>query len=120
MGKISLILLGWFSLAIGTVGIFVPLLPTVPLWLLSAWCFSRSSDRLHTWLMQHPRFGPVIENWQAGNGISKKIKFRAIALLWLSLGISMFIVGKVWLVVMLASIGLATSIYIGRLPVSDK
>lgn len=57
-------LLAYVSLGTGIVGIFVPGLPTTVFILISAWAASRGSERLHTWLIQHPRFGPAIANWQ--------------------------------------------------------
>lgn len=111
-----LILLGWFSLALGTVGIFLPLLPTVPLWLLSAWCFAKSSPKLHNWLHNHPKFGPVIQAWQNNEGIPRKIKVRAILTIWCSLILSMAIIGKYWSIFLLGSIGLGVSFYLARQP----
>lgn len=54
---------GGLALTLGVVGVFLPLLPTVPFLLLSAFCFGRGSSRLHRWLLQHRVFGPPIEDW---------------------------------------------------------
>ena len=77
-------------------GIFLPLLPTVAFWLLAAACFARSSPRFHAWLLNHPHFGPVIRQYQSGAGIPKAAKIKAITLIWVSMGISMFIIGQWW------------------------
>lgn len=114
--RILLIIAGILSLVLGVIGAFVPLLPTVPLVLLAAYCFGRSSERLHQWLIQHRYFGPIIDNFQAGKGIPKRIKYRTIAIIWLSMGFSCWMVAKLWLCVMLVCIGLAVSIYLLRLP----
>ncbi len=66
--------LGLLSLGLGIIGIAVPLLPTVPFVLLAAFCFARSSEHLHNWLLTHPRFGPVIEDWNQNGAISPRIK----------------------------------------------
>lgn len=66
--------LGLFSLALGLLGAALPLLPTVPFLLLAAFCFARSSERLHDWLLGHPKFGPVIEDWQTRGAISPQVK----------------------------------------------
>ncbi len=55
---------GLMSLGLGMIGVFLPLLPTVPFILLAAFCFSKSSDRLHGWLTNHSKFGPIIEVWR--------------------------------------------------------
>lgn len=70
-------ILGLVALAIGAVGIVVPLLPTVPFLLLAALCFARSSARLHHWLLAHPIFGPPIETWRARGAIPRRAKILA-------------------------------------------
>jgi uncharacterized membrane protein YbaN (DUF454 family) len=72
-----LIISGFLSLAIGVVGIFVPLLPTTPFVLLAAFCFSKSSERLHHWLVHHPRLGPIISDWEQNGVIRLRIKIIA-------------------------------------------
>ena len=57
--------LGYASLGVGFVGVFVPLLPTTPFVLLAAFFFSKGSERLHRWLTEHPRFGHYIRDWEA-------------------------------------------------------
>ena len=114
--RILLLIAGILSLLLGIIGAFLPLLPTVPLVLLAAFCFARSSEPLHQWLIKHRYFGPIIENFQSGKGIPKRIKYRAIALLWLSMGVSCWIVSRLWLCVMLVCIGVAVSVYLWRLP----
>lgn len=65
---------GILALILGVIGIVTPLLPTVPFLLLAAFCFSKSSERLHHWLITHPVLGPPIENWNRSGAISKKSK----------------------------------------------
>ena len=115
--RIAYIGLGWVSLVAGVIGIFLPLLPTTPFVLLSAWCFSRSSTRFHSWLTQHRFFGPIVRDWQSGNGIPKKTRNRAIVLMWLSMGISIMMIARPWATFMLIIIGTMTSIMLLRLPI---
>ncbi len=78
---------GTISLALGLLGIALPLLPTTPFLLLAAFCFSRGSRKLHNWLMNHPRLGPPIHEWRDHGAISRKAKVLAmIALLLAFLG----------------------------------
>ena len=72
--RITLIILGLISLAVGALGVFLPLLPTTPFVLVAAIAFANSSDRLHQWLLEHDVFGPLIENWQRHGAISKRAK----------------------------------------------
>lgn len=67
-------LAGTVSLMLGLLGVLLPLLPTVPFILLAAFCFSRSSDRLHDWLVDHAVFGPSIKDWRENGAISLKGK----------------------------------------------
>lgn len=83
------VILGLLSVGLGVIGIVVPLLPTVPFVLLAAFCFARSSERLHNWLLTHPRFGPVIEDWNRNGAISPRVKLISSASLLLVFGISL-------------------------------
>jgi len=114
--RILLLIAGVISLVVGIIGAFLPLLPTVPLVLLAAFCFARSSERLHQWLIHHRYFGSILDNFQAGNGIPKRVKYRTIAILWLSMGFSCWIVARFWLCMMLITIGIGVSVYLLRLP----
>lgn len=114
--RILLLIAGVLSLVLGIIGAFLPLLPTVPLVLLAAYCFARSSERLHQWLVHHRYFGSIIASFQSGQGIPKKVKYRTITILWLSMAFSCWVVAKLWLSLMLIAIGIGVSIYLLRLP----
>src|SRR5690554_4587333 len=111
-----LIAAGILSLTLGVLGVFLPLLPTVPLVLLAGFCFARSSSRLHAWLLAHTTFGRIIQDFEAGNGVPRKVKCRAILIIWISMALSCWVVGRIELCFMLAVIGLAVSVYLYRLP----
>lgn len=65
---------GALSLLAGVIGIVVPLLPTTPLVLLAAWCFSRGCDRCERWLLAHPRLGPMVRQWRATRAVPRAAK----------------------------------------------
>lgn len=69
---------GFLAVGLGVAGIFLPLLPTTPFLLLAAFAFARSSPRLHTWLVNHRKFGPIIEDWQQHGAISRRAKVAAV------------------------------------------
>ncbi len=82
MKKYLLASLGLLSLSLGIIGMFLPILPTTPFLLLSAWLFSRSSQRLNHFLLNNRIFGNYIRNYRSGQGIPKHTKIFAISLLW--------------------------------------
>lgn len=73
--------LGLASTACGIAGIVLPLVPTTPFLLLAAYAFTRSSPRLHNWLVMHPRLGPPIADWNAHGAIRRGAKFSAVAVM---------------------------------------
>lgn len=72
---------GWAALALGTVGIFLPLIPTTPFILVAAWCFSKGSKRMHRWLLEHRRFGPMVRDWERYGVIRLRAKLLATAVI---------------------------------------
>ena len=115
MSKYFLLIAGWLSLILGVIGIVVPLLPTTPFILLSAACFARSSPKFHRWLLNHAWFGPLIRGYQSGREIPQKLKIRIIIFIWITLGISMFLTGHLWIGLILAALGLGLTAYLWRL-----
>lgn len=61
----------------GMVGVVVPLMPTTVFLILAAFCFSRGSDRLHDWLVNHRTFGPMLSDWRNHHAISRRGKMAA-------------------------------------------
>ena len=74
---------GSVSLAIGTIGIVLPILPTTPLLLLALACYCRSSKRMTKWVLTNKYFGSYIRRYKEGKGIPIKTKIIAIATLWI-------------------------------------
>lgn len=79
---------GWAALALGVLGAFLPLLPTVPFLLLAALCFSKGSDELHDWLINHERFGPPIRQWRQHGAIATRVKVLSMSFILGSVGLS--------------------------------
>lgn len=72
---------GGLALALGVAGIFLPLLPTTPFVLLAAYCFSRGSARWERWLLQHPRLGPMVQDWRATRAVPLRAKQLATVMM---------------------------------------
>jgi len=82
--RVLWLLAGGLALLTGIVGIFLPLLPTTPFVLLAAFCFSRGSQRCEAWLLQHPRFGPMVRDWRANRAVP--LRAKQLATLMMTLG----------------------------------
>ena len=107
--RYALLTVGWLAVALGVVGIFLPVLPTTPFMLLAAACFVRSSERFYVWLVEHPRLGPWFRDYLEGNGIPLKGKAYTILTMWVSIGISCWLVPLAWArIAMLLSAALVT------------
>jgi uncharacterized protein len=103
MIRTAYLALGLVSLLLGGVGLFLPLLPTVPFVILAAFCFARSSPRLENWLVSHPGFGPHIQAWRRSGAISRKGKRAAFLAFGASALIGLLLLDMPWSLVPLAA-----------------
>lgn len=90
--RVVYLLLGLISLAIGFVGVMVPVFPGPPFLIVATWCFSRSSKRLHNWLLRNPVLGPPIRDWQNGRTVRPWVK-RISTVLILASPVAALVVG---------------------------
>ena len=74
--KMLYLVTGILAGVLGTIGIFLPILPTVPLYLLAAFCFARSSERLHIWFTGTKLYRDNLESYVQGQGMTRKAKVR--------------------------------------------
>ena len=74
--KMLYLVTGTLAGVLGTIGIFLPILPTVPLYLLAAFCFARSSERLHIWFTGTKLYRDNLESYVQGQGMTRKAKVR--------------------------------------------
>jgi hypothetical protein len=82
---------------LGVIGIFVPVMPTVPFLIIAAWAASRSSPRLHHWLITHPRFGRQLRDWNEHGMVPRKAKWFTTLCMAVS-AVSMLVVApRPWL-----------------------
>ena len=94
--RVLLQLLAWLSLALGLLGVFLPVLPTTPFILLAAWAAARSSPRLQAWLEGHPLFGNMIRDWRQGGVVSRRAKWSASIVMACSALVILLVVRKPW------------------------
>ncbi|MEM7440144.1 MAG: YbaN family protein [Pseudomonadota bacterium] len=114
--KILWFLAGSLALGLGLLGIPLPGLPTVPFLILAAFCFARSSDRVHAWLVNHPKLGPPIKDWQERGAISRQAKIYASMAIAASFGISLWMGLPTWGLVAQAIVLACVSTFIWTRP----
>lgn len=105
---------------VGIVGYFTPAMPGTIFLILAAGCFTRSSPRLESWLLTHPKLGPAVTAWREHGAIPRKIKYIAIGSMIVSFAILLLMhVELVWMAVV-GAIMLASAIYVGTRPEGPK
>ncbi|MDL4841931.1 YbaN family protein [Aquibacillus rhizosphaerae] len=85
-----LIISGTLFLVLGLLGIILPILPTTPFLLLTAYCYGKSSEKLHNWLLDNKLLGKYIKQFKKGEGIPLRAKIIIILLLWTSTSYTIF------------------------------
>lgn len=105
--------LGLLAVALGLLGVFLPLLPTTPFLLLAAALFFRSSPRLYNWLLGHRTLGPYIRNFREHKAIPLHTKVVSVSLVWVTLLYCAFGMGQpLWLSIVLLLLAFAISWHI--------
>ena len=117
----TLVICGWLATLAGVVGLFLPLVPTVPFLLLAIACFVRSSPRCHSWLVEHRHLGPLVRDYTQGEGIPLWTKRMAICMVWVSLPTSTLLFADAfWLKILLMVTAVAITIFLLLLPTATK
>lgn len=114
MKRVIFISIGFISLFLGVLGMFLPVLPTTPFLLLTAFLFSRSSDLFFKKLISHPKLGPYILDFQLHKSIPLRTKIISISTLWVTILFSVFyaLQGKFFLQILLLAIAIGVTIHI--------
>lgn len=108
-----LLVLGFLSLSLGLLGIFLPLLPTTPFLLLAAWLFFRSSPTAYQWMLNNKLYGKYIKAFMVHRAIPLKAKVVSITLLWTTIICSaLFLISVFWIKLVLFSIALGVTVHI--------
>ncbi|MBY5981612.1 YbaN family protein [Ferrimonas balearica] len=113
--KYLLIGLGCLAVAAATIGVFMPLIPTVPFLLLATFCFSRSSARMQVWLYNNRLLGPYLRNYLERKGLTKRQLISSLVSMWVGMSIAILIAPVVAVKWGLVAIGVAVSIHLIRM-----
>lgn len=119
--RLLFFVLGSIFVALATLGVLLPLLPTTPFLLLAAACYARSSSRFYSWLLANRIFGPTIRQWQESRSIALKTKVIAIVMLVVTLGSSVVFFVPLWPVkLLLIAVGAWVIRFLLRLPTTSS
>ena len=114
MKRLIFLILGCLSLALGTIGVFLPILPTVPFYLATAFCFSQSSQKLHDWFLSTDLYKKHLQSYVEKRGMLIKTKISIIITVTLLMGFGIFMMARkdIWIpCVILAVVWLCHLIY---------
>lgn len=118
--RILFVLLGTLFLALGILGAILPVVPTTPFLLIAAACYARGSTRFYNALLDNRAFGPLILEWRRHRSIPFRVKVTAIALMSVTLTVSILTLESLWLQAMLAALNIALAAYLWRIPSRDR
>ena len=111
--KYLLIILGSISLALGVIGIFLPVLPTTPFLLLSATLYVRSSEKLYQWLINQKYLGTYIRNFREHHAIPLRAKILSISMIWITLTYCAIAISNIiWIKLIFIALAIAVTIHI--------
>ncbi len=106
---------GLFFTGLGIAGIILPLMPGTVFLLIAASLFVRSSEKWHSWLVNHPVWGETVRDFQAHQAVSSKTKFLILGVMWSSLAFSIYLVEMLWMDGLLMSVGTSITYFIHSL-----
>ena len=116
MKKIILLSLGWLCVSLAFIGVFVPGIPTTIFLIIALWSFTKSSRKFQTWLLNHKRFGPILENWQSHKVVPQRAKISMVVLQISAVLLVHYFLNNLIITIGLAIILIIVAIYVLSLP----
>ena len=124
MKRILLLALGWGCVGLAFIGIFVPGIPTTPFLIVALWAFAQSSKKFHAWLLNHKRFGPILQNWESHRVVPRKAKTLMVILQFFAVIMFHFTIQNIYLTGILAITLIIVARWVltfpSELPVDEK
>lgn len=111
----AFIALGSMLVAVGVVGLFLPLLPSTVFFLMALGCYGKSSPGAYRWMTTNGLFGRHLREYKEEKGATIAAKVTSIVSLWLGIGMSAFLIGNVWVTASLLVVAVAVSAHLFRL-----
>lgn len=115
--RVGFIALGCLMLLLGFIGAFLPVMPTTIFLILATWFFGRSSPRLEAWMLDHPRFGPVLRDWREHGAMPRRAKWMACG--GMAAGYMLFVIGAhpgIWLAIGVATLMIGCAAFVVTRP----
>ena len=104
--------LGLLLVALGIIGIVLPVMPTTIFFILALTCFTRSSPALEHWLLNHPRYGATLQQWQAHKVVPIKAKCYAAIGMLIGFIFLLYSAAPIWVIYLVAVIEISVMIYL--------
>ena len=122
ISKYLLIALGWLCVGLAFIGVIIPGIPTTIFLIIALWAFAKSSKKLHAWLINHKKFGPILKNWQSHKVVPKNAKITMVILQILAVIILYWSTKSLLYAILLAILLIFVARYVISLPssVSEK
>ena len=114
--RIILLSLGFLCVGLAFIGIFIPGIPTTPFLIVALWAFAQSSKKFHAWLLNHKRFGKVLQNWESHKVVPIKAKITMVILQITAVAMIHYSLNNIFITIGLAVLLLCVAWYVISLP----
>jgi uncharacterized membrane protein YbaN (DUF454 family) len=119
-GRAVFLVLGHLCVALGVIGVFLPVMPTTVFLLGAAACYARASAGFYNRLLNNRVFGPIIADWRHYRAMTLRAKTLAIGFVWVGIGASMVFVEALWLRLVLFAVAVAVTGFLLRIKIRDR
>ena len=119
-GRAVFLVLGHLCVALGVIGVFLPVMPTTVFLLGAAACYARASAGFYNRLLNNRVFGPIIADWRHYRAMTLRAKTLAIGFVWVGIGASMVVVEALWLRLVLFGVAVVVTGFLLRIKIRER